>query len=81
MDENEHGRASLATISVLSEESDADANIMANVQTYVDEMLLKFITGEVSIDKFDEYLAQVDKFGLQESVKFRQNAYERYLKR
>ena len=32
-------------------------------------------------DKFDEYLAQVDKFGLQESVEFRQNAYERYLKR
>lgn len=75
------GEHILPPISVLTEESDADANTMANVQTYVDEMLLKFITGEVSVDKFDEYLKQVDKFGLQESVKFRQDAYERYQKR
>ncbi len=68
-------------ISVLPEETDADANTMANVKTYVDEMIIKFITGEASIDKFDEYLEQVDKFGLQESKKFRQAAYERYQNR
>lgn len=71
----------LPPISVLTEESDADANIMANVQTYVDEMILKFITGELSIEKFDEYLAQVDKFDIKQAQKFRQDAYERYLKR
>ena len=75
---NEH---ILPNIYVLPEEADIDANIMANVKTYVDEMILKFITGAESIENFDKYVEQVNKFGLEESVKFRQNAYDRFAER
>ena len=68
-------------IYVLGEESDADADIMSNCKTYIDEMSIKFITGEVSLDKFDEYLEQLDKFGIKESIKFRQSGYDRYQSR
>ena len=71
----------LPPISILSEESDADANIMANVKTYVDETVLKFITGQEPIENFDKFVEQVKKFGFEQSKGFRQAAYERYLKR
>lgn len=75
------GEHILPNIYVLPEESDIDANIMANVKTYVDEMILKFIVGNKPIDEFEEYVNQVKKFELEKSVKFRQDAYDRYKSR
>lgn len=68
-------------IYVLGEESEKDADIMAACKTYIDEMSLKFITGAESLDKFDEYLAQLEEFGINDAIKFRQSAYERYQSR
>ncbi len=68
-------------ISILTEESDADANTMANVKTYVDETILKFITGQEPIENFDKFVEQVKSFGFEQSKEFRQAAYERYSKR
>ena len=68
----------MPAIYILGEENDTDADIMAAVKTYVDEMTIKFITGREPIEKFDEYLKQLDEFGLQTSVQFRQKALERY---
>jgi len=68
-------------IYVLGDESEKDADIMANCKTYIDEMSIKFITGEESLDKFDEYLNQLEKFGIKDAIKFRQDAYERYQSR
>ena len=68
-------------IYVLGEESEKAADIMAACKTYIDEMTLKFITGDVSLDKFDEYLAQLEEFGIKDAIKFRQSAYDRYQSR
>jgi len=68
----------MPAIYILEEETDKDSEIMASVQTYVDEMTYKFIAGEESLDKFDDYLSQLDAFGLQTSVGFRQSALDRY---
>lgn len=72
------GNHLLPQLYVLNEESEKDADIMASVKTYVDEMSIKFITGREPIEKFDEYLAQLEKFGLNEAIKFRQDALDRY---
>lgn len=63
------------------EQGDKDGDIMANVNTYVDEMTIKFITGRESLDKFDEYLQTLKEFGIEDSVKLRQDALERFNKR
>ena len=71
----------LPNLYISTEDSDADANNMAAINTYVKESVLKFITGQESLDNFDKYVEQVEKFGLEESISFRQKAYERYLAR
>ena len=65
-------------IYILGEENDNDSDIMAAVKTYVDEMTIKFITGREPLEKFDEYLNQINELGLQTSVGYRQKALERY---
>lgn len=60
---------------------DKDSEIMANVKTYVDEMTLRFINGAESFDKYDKYLEELKKFGIEDAIKFRQDAYKVFLKR
>ena len=68
----------LPSVYILPEQADEDSNIMVAVGTYIDEMTIKFITGREPIEKFDEYIAQIKKFGLDKSIAFRQEALERY---
>lgn len=71
----------LPQIYLKEEETEEDSNIMANITTYVEEMTAKFITGAESLDNYDKYLAQLREFGVEKAIKFRQDAYNRYLKR
>lgn len=71
----------MPTIYISSDVSDKDADIMTNVATYRDEMILKFITGEEPISSFDKYVNQLNAYGLQDAIKYRQEAYNRYLER
>ena len=66
-------------ISVAADVSDRDADIMTNVGTYREELTLKFITGEKSLDEFDEYIDQLKAYGIEEAIQNRQDAYDRYL--
>jgi putative aldouronate transport system substrate-binding protein len=61
--------------------SDADAKVITEVQlsvkTYVDEMLVKFITGDANIDTdWDTYLKTLDSQGLPQLLELTQKAYE-----
>ncbi len=51
---------------------------MGDIDTYRDEMLLKFITGKEPISKFDSYVEQLKKIGIEEVIKLQQTALERY---
>jgi putative aldouronate transport system substrate-binding protein len=53
--------------------------ILPEINTYVDEMMLKFITGAEDLNRFDAYVATVKSMGLQELLDMEQKAYERYL--
>ena len=50
--------------------SDADAkkirSAMADIGTYVEEMSAKFMTGEVSLDEFDNYIQTIQGMGIEE---------------
>lgn len=47
--------------------------------TYCDEMAIKFIEGKEPLEKFDEYVATLDSFGMQTLIELHQNAYNRFI--
>ena len=54
---------------------------MADVSTYSNEMILKFIVGTEPLDAFDGYLEQLKSFGMDEATELTKTAYERYMNR
>ena len=68
----------LPNVSQTAEESSAIAEYMSEIDTYVNEMTLKFILGQESLDKFDEYVKNVEKLGIGEVLEMKQAAYDRY---
>ena len=62
------------------EEQDIINKYGTEVSTYHDEMSNKFITGQEPIENFDTYVANMQKLGLGELTKVRQQQYERFLK-
>lgn len=62
------------------EESDSFTGIMADITTYKDEMIIKFIQGIESLDKFDEYVKSIEGLGIEDAIKIKQDQYDRYMK-
>lgn len=79
IDNTEGPKHSVPILALTDEESVQYTDKMAAIQTYVQEMGLKFMTGDESLDSFDAYLAELDAMGLQECLEIQQAAYERYL--
>lgn len=63
------------------EESSEYTKIQTDILKYVEEMMIKFITGKEPIENFDKYLAELDARGMQRLKEIYQGAYERFLKR
>jgi ABC-type sugar transport system, periplasmic component len=55
-------------LSVSKEKSEESANIMTPINTYVDECKIKFITGEMSFDKWDEFVKKVIDMGIDKAL-------------
>ncbi len=70
-----------AGVTKTTAESNEATALINSLQTYVQEMSLKFMAGEESLDKFDGYLQTLDKMGLTRLLEIQQAAYERFLKR
>lgn len=71
----------LPTITPKSEELSEYANIMNEVDKYRDQMIIKFITGIEPLDKFDEYVETMNKYGLERAMEIQTAALKRYEKR
>ncbi|HHV59568.1 MAG TPA: hypothetical protein GXX49_04640 [Clostridiaceae bacterium] len=52
---------------------------MTQVNTYSDEMVLRFIMGAEPLANFDAYVAQLKAYGIEEAIQITQNAYNRYI--
>lgn len=44
-----------------------------NINTYVNEMVVKFVMGTESLDNYDAYLQHLDSLGLQDALEIRRN--------
>ncbi len=68
----------LPPITPNSEESREYATIMNEVETYRDEMTIKYIMGQESLDTFDQYLENMKKLGIDRAIEIQNAALERY---
>lgn len=63
------------------EESEIYTDVMSEVSTYRSEMFTKFIIGKEPIEKFDEYVNTIKKYGIDKVIAAKQAQYDRYLKK
>lgn len=68
----------LPKLSLLPEETDKMAKKISAVNTYKDEMLVKFITGAEPISKYNDFVKGLKDRGIEEYLTLMQKAYERY---
>lgn len=62
-----------------AEQSTDRANIMKDINTYVDEMTLKFIFGELDIDdNWDEYISTLKGLNIEEAISITQEAVDTF---
>ncbi len=70
-----------AGISLSLEENETAGSVLGDIETYVDEMIVKFIIGQESLDNFDAYVEKLYAMGLQDAIDAYQTAYDRYMSR
>ncbi|MBQ8089008.1 MAG: hypothetical protein IJ234_11425, partial [Clostridia bacterium] len=64
------------------DEAEVIADVKTDIETYRDEMMIKFITGTADIDaEFDSYVDQLNKLGLDRLTEVYESSYARYLNR
>lgn len=68
-------------ISFTADEQAENTKIMTDVNTYSDEMFLKFVMGVEPLEKFDDYVRKVEAFGIAEVIENYNAALERLSKR
>lgn len=62
-----------------SEASVARNDIMVDINTYIDEMTLKFITGDRPLTEFDDYLNQLKEMGVEEAIAITTEEYQKFM--
>ena len=75
------GNNLLPAVSLTKEESETARSPLADIQTYVDENVAKFINGTRSLDEFDDFVADIEGMGLADIIEVYQAALERYNQR
>ena len=75
-----HIGAAFPTLAFTNEEQGVINEKYTEIETYMNEMIDKFIMGVEPLDKFDEYVAQVESMGLADVLAVYQAAYDRYMK-
>jgi putative aldouronate transport system substrate-binding protein len=74
-------KTKLPPVALSPEESSEIANIMNNIDTYIDEYSLAKIMNVNKNDDFASFVEQVNKYGLPRVIEIYQGAYERYKSR
>jgi len=61
-----------------TEESETYTAVYGDIQTYADEMILRFITGEVPMTEWDGFVAEIEAMDVQTAIDAYQSALNRY---
>ena len=64
------------SLSFNSEDDAIRREAMTDIETYVDEMVMKFITGRESLDNWDTYVAKVEQMGIGKVLDIYQTALD-----
>lgn len=80
-DANEQSFLRMQPITLTTEEASERADIMIQVNTYAQEMMLKYITGAETLDTYDAYLAEIEARGLGRAIEITQAALERFMEK
>lgn len=64
-----------------NEETERLSVITSSVNSYVDEMLIKFILGTEPMGKYDEFLSRIKSMEIDAAIKINQDALARYIAR
>ncbi len=78
-DTNEQNWLQLPPVKLTSDEAAERSELMAQVDTYAKEMLVKYIIGAEPLDTFDSYLASVGEYGLDRAIEITQGALDRFI--
>ena len=68
-----------AGVSMNVDESQEYTDLYADIETYQDENIVKFVVGDKSLDEFDDFVATLKQMGIERCVELEQAAYDRYL--
>lgn len=60
------------------EESTVLSQYLVDIQTYVDQMEVAFVSGNTSLDDFDSYLSTLETMHISDIIKLKQDQYDRY---
>lgn len=64
-----------------TEESTRFSAIMGDVDTYISEIVVKFITGAEPLSSFETFRENIYNLGIEEAIQIKQAGYDRYLAR
>lgn len=70
-----------ATVAQLltTDEYEEFSGLFSDIQTTFSENCLKFITGDRSLDEFDDYIAQIEASGMARCIELVQTGYDRFI--
>lgn len=66
-------------VNLTAEELEEASGLLADISTYVSEMVPGFIIGTKSMDEFDDYVAALEDMGIEDVVSIYQAGYDRYI--
>lgn len=68
----------LPPLTIASDDMSEYTSLNSDLNTYIQEMLVKFVKGTESLDDFDDYLATLKKMGMDRVIEIQQKAYDEY---
>lgn len=75
------GHVPMPHVYLTKEESNDVSRIRSDLDTYVQQMEAKFITGQQPLSKWDDYVKTIEKMDANQLVKIYSDAYKRYEKK
>lgn len=68
----------LPVITATPDEAEELAEIMSEVETYREEMFVRFITGQEPLSNFGEYQARLEQMGIERAIEIKQAGLDRF---
>jgi len=75
------GLYDLPPVTTTAEEENEFAQIMGDIETFVDEMTVKFIIGDEPLKNYNAYIERIKSMGIDRAIEIQQGALERYYER